>query len=39
MGKGFGVTGSLPAPPPVHHPRSSPNPVLLGFYEGFIPEA
>ena len=27
---------TLPAPPRVHQPRSSSNPVLLGFYGGFV---
>ena len=32
----FSEHTTLPKSPHVHQPRSSPNPVLLGFYRGFI---
>lgn len=34
---GRGTT--LPAPPQVHQPRSSPNAILRGFYGRFLTEA
>lgn len=35
----FSRSTPLPAPPHVPQPGSSPNPVLLGFNEGFIAQS